>query len=352
MQIYLICPKLDASSPVMGVLGLFSDIARNYFVKIKFFEFSLKSGSNNKLFRESFGFSQMTFESILRTLFCSVSPQRICVSFCFRADLLAFFLKAMGSNWVALVRCDVFTLYEIESRLGRIKKRIHLSILRKADRVLVPSMYLKSKFIESGFSNVVCAGSAEYSDPLKVDHSASQSESKRKVVGYFGGDLHNKGIDLILKCIREMDESDVVIDVSFIIGGRFYDERVVRLFESNSRVRFVGFCEIDRYLREIDVLIIPSYSEGSPRLGLEALARDIPFIFRKDIGLDELWSSQELAANFAFIDDDEIMSVLIRVLRSLESLYPKRDLLNAFYSPKGHASLVWAILSELESDED
>ncbi|MDB2411952.1 glycosyltransferase [Litoricolaceae bacterium] len=351
MQIYLICPKLDNSSPVKGVIGLFSHLSKNYSKKINFFEFSFRSGvSQIKLFKSNY-FVKLGLKEIVSLKYNYESRKKLLISFCFRADFLAYLLKNKKLCWIALVRCNIFSLYEIESRLGWVKKRIHIFILKRADKILVSSLFLKLKFEEFGFTNVYCVGSAEYSFPLSNELSHVAPPKKSIVLGYFGGDSRNKGINLILSCIRKVNDLNNLLDVSFIIGGRFHDRRIIERLGTNRFVNFVGFCDVNKYLQQIDILIIPSYSEGSSRLGLEALSLNIPFIFRSGIGLEELWHSRELASKFSFSRDDELIVVLERALKSVKSLRSKSGLLNAFYSPQGHSNAVWAIISEIQTNE-
>jgi len=337
MQTYLISPKIDYSSPVQGMFSLFSALGCEYHKKIKFCEFSFRHGPFKSKIKNNPVFHEIYFLDLIKQRLFDSNKSEL-VSFCFRADLLAFFLRKKSNKWVCFVRCDIFSLYKIETRFGFLKSCLHVFLLRSADKVLVSSKFLERKFKAVGFTHVYAVGNAEFSVIPKP--RPTRFGSDQFVFGYFGGDSLNKGVRLVLNAVKFFSESVPDLPVKFIIGGSFSDNDFVNEFKSFSSVDFVGYCDVREFFQKIDVLLIPSYSEGTPRLGIEALTSKLPFIYRGGIGLDEVWSNPIYANNFEFEDDVTFVKTALGVIETLTQCERPGCLICYNFTRRGHLQSV------------
>lgn len=105
----------------------------------------------------------------------------------------------------------------------------------------------------------------------------------RDVVLFIGRRTRMKGVHVLEKAIpRVLDERD---DLQFVfVGGG--DRQPVVPADSRDHVTIVGAvppAEIPSYLSAADLLVLPSLSEGVPRVLLEALYKDTP-VLASDVG--------------------------------------------------------------------
>lgn len=116
------------------------------------------------------------------------------------------------------------------------------------------------------------AAKADARKELGIDES-------EKVVLFVGHINHNKGIDILRECARLMP------DVTFVVLGK-------GTFEAGTRnCKVVGNHPNDRIPRWIngaDVLILPSRSEGTPVVLMEALSCGIPVVASRVGGIPDL----------------------------------------------------------------
>jgi N,N'-diacetylbacillosaminyl-diphospho-undecaprenol alpha-1,3-N-acetylgalactosaminyltransferase len=112
-------------------------------------------------------------------------------------------------------------------------------------------------------------------------------------------------------------------------------------FARQCGVRYLGFKDdIDRYLRGTDIVVLPSYREGTPRSLIEALALGKCIITTDVPGCRETvlagWngylctasSSMSLAATLLRIEDDFILKARTRARKLCEIKYDARWLID------------------------
>jgi len=101
------------------------------------------------------------------------------------------------------------------------------------------------------------------------------------VLGCLGNIRPVKGYEYLLAALRDLERSRIPFEVHF--GGRILDpvyfERLQKMAAHPSlreKIFFRGeISEVDKFLNELDVLIIPSLSEGFPNVLLEAMAKKL-----------------------------------------------------------------------------
>lgn len=132
-------------------------------------------------------------------------------------------------------------------------------------------------------------------DNIKKIPSKNEWEKKERVViGLIGYLKKIKGIDTAIKALTKLDKKYVLK----ILGGgdkKYYIKLANKLGVSN-RVFFDGTltpgAEVYEWLKQIDIYIQPSRSEGLPRATIEAMSIGLPIISSDQGGLKELISKK------------------------------------------------------------
>lgn len=104
-------------------------------------------------------------------------------------------------------------------------------------------------------------------------------------LGYFGRFSEQKGVDLLLKAMRDLQD----LDLNLLIGGYGENEPLLRqLADGDARIQFCGkLANVPKFLELCDVIIIPSRWEPWGNVCLEAKSAGKPVIVTKVDGLVE-----------------------------------------------------------------
>jgi glycosyltransferase involved in cell wall biosynthesis len=133
----------------------------------------------------------------------------------------------------------------------------------------------------------------KYKDKISIAHEHSLDlsrfkayipvENRHNTVGYFGRLSKEKGILNFIEAICDLLKEEG--EIRFVIGGdgplineikQFLDVHNV-----NNKVELLGWIpheELPKYLNELQLLVLPSYTEGLPYIILEAMACGTPVL--------------------------------------------------------------------------
>jgi glycosyltransferase involved in cell wall biosynthesis len=159
-----------------------------------------------------------------------------------------------------------------------------------------------------------------------------------------------KGAQYLVKIAKEV--SRTIPDVFFIIVGEGpYMETLRQEIAENGledSMRLVGSVpnqEIPKYYAAADLLIMPSEEEGFPRVILEAMAMDVPFVATDVGGTKDLMTENQMIcivrrgdmSSFAkkvinILKDNELREVLKREGRERIKHFSKEKVIEIFIS--------------------
>ena len=109
------------------------------------------------------------------------------------------------------------------------------------------------------------------------------------VIGYMGQLIPRKGVDVLLQSLPRLGASGWCCLVLGDGPSRAALERQARALGIEAQTRFLAF-RPDRlgFLKRFDVMVLPSYREGTPRALMEALVAGVPCIGTRIPGIGEL----------------------------------------------------------------
>lgn len=213
----------------------------------------------------------------------------------YKSNVMGFFLRSMCRQpWIAFAHG-----YTDDNRKVRLYNRIDRAVLRRADQIVTVSDSLRLSLIGSGIREDkirVIYNAIELTDvkptteatEVKKRHGISADQRVVGVVGRLGPE---KGQLVFLKAMKKAVRGCPKL-IALIIGEG-QDQEMLKDYCRENRltehVIFSGYQEnIDDYYQIIDVLVVPSLSEGLPNTVLEAMSFGIPVLATSVGGIPEV----------------------------------------------------------------
>lgn len=162
-------------------------------------------------------------------------------------------------------------------------------------------------------------------DKFKIQKRLSE---RGNFIGYIGALSKAKGIPNLLEAIPKVLKREDRIE--FLIGGDGELRSEIEEYSSrknlNGKVNFVGWIphdELPKYLNNLKLLVLPSYTEGLPNIILEAMACGTPVLTTPVGGILDVIKDGETG----FIMEDNSPECITKgVIRAVE--HPESDEIN------------------------
>ena len=204
----------------------------------------------------------------------------------YKPTALAFALRCSGARWPWIAFVHGATA---ENRKVELYNWLGERLLGAADRVVVMSREQQASLSRLGDKVCVLHNAAI---PLPDDtrdgdttawmlEDRSGEEVRKPLVGVVGRLSPEKGVDLFLRACRELARRRV--DFCAVVAGdgpeREHLEELRDALGLGGQARFIGsVTAVQALYARLDLLVIPSRSEGLPNVLLEALRADVPVV--------------------------------------------------------------------------
>ncbi len=193
----------------------------------------------------------------------------------------------------------------------RLRRHAITRTLRRADRIFAVSEHLAARAVALGAAprsvmvvpNGVDPATFSYGDAHAARRTLGVADDQPVVI-CVGNLLAEKGQHVLIEAIAEMetraDEPHLVLIGSDPSPMRAYRRRLERLIASRGlgdRIRLLGSVDqetLGHWYRAADLLVHPSFREGSPNVVREALACGTPVVASRVGGVPELIASDAL----------------------------------------------------------
>jgi glycosyltransferase involved in cell wall biosynthesis len=191
--------------------------------------------------------------------------------------------------------------------------------LPKADSIIAVSRDTKMRFLSRlhlDSRKIVVVHNNVLSPFL---HSKPLLKKHKRVIGYVGHFSRLKGVETLLYAFFMLSKS--INDVILVLVGdgplKKHFEDMTTLMALQEKVIFTGWVKnpLD-FMRDFDILVVPSLYEGCPSIILEAFSLDVPVLGSKAGGIPELLGHEELI--FQAMNRDDLASKLKTFLTSEE----------------------------------
>lgn len=139
---------------------------------------------------------------------------------------------------------------------------------------------------------------------------------------FVGGDAMRKGLDTLLDAFEQVLNVDCALDVAS--QRAFLPDEVISRMEGleNTRLHLdltPGSVELKALFDQADVFVLPTRSDASPWVAIEALATGVPVVISAKGGIDEIVLNEETGLIIPS-DDPEAIVVAVQRLQSSPDL--------------------------------
>lgn len=201
---------------------------------------------------------------------------------CLRKKIIVCATGSSAKSSVYLYRRgkDIAFFFNLLERIG----------FSMSNKIVAESPFV-SKFLDlNKYASKLFLDGALFVDTLKYNYNKSRRHRKNKIafVGRFTGE---KGI------INFLDAIPIILskksEIKFLIAGMGPLYRVIEktLREYKNNVKYIGWVSQDampNFLSDIEILVLPSYTEGLPNIALESMAAGALIIATPVGGLPDL----------------------------------------------------------------
>jgi glycosyltransferase involved in cell wall biosynthesis/peptidoglycan/xylan/chitin deacetylase (PgdA/CDA1 family) len=207
--------------------------------------------------------------------------------------------------------------------------------LRVADRIITVSQAMAMDLIARGVppENIIVLHNSVRIDEVAASHGSGADfrrhlglREAEQVILAVGRLSREKGHLDLIHAVRLLTCDDAQSKIKLIVVGdgpeRPRLERLVEQSGLNTRVLFVGHVsDVRPYYEIADVLALPSHSEGSPNVVLEAMASGIPVVATAVGGVPEIINSGVNGLLVAVSDPATMASAIKQVLVDSDMAY-------------------------------
>jgi glycosyltransferase involved in cell wall biosynthesis len=257
----------------------------------------------------------------------------------YRPTALVYLLRRMGMRypWVAFYHGSTR-----ENRKVRFYHWLDQRLMPSADRIVVMSRKHAEAFASPGSSHVRVLHNAvipvhdDRTAVQRVEDMLSDLRLDPPVIGVIGRLSREKGVDVFIDAARRLAERSVPF--SAVIAGdgpeRSALEALVRAAGLGDRIRFLGELPTAAPLYpRLDLLVIPSRSEGLPNVLLEALRADRPVVATAVGAVPEVITDAQIGAVVPIESPEALADAIVTalpLLHSAEAAAARRDAADRF----------------------
>ena len=325
--VIIIVPRIDNSGPVKGAIAL-HNMFKNSFQTVILPIFNSKYENHDLNVCHSVSISKNTitkFFALRRTLsyFNKNAEIKAIFTFCIQPDILFAFTKFSRTVGISSIRANnwVNYRYSFGSWFGPVIAFLHYLIvgfrykkitLLSSDMPFLFKKYFRKKIVI--IPNFI--DESEYHSRNHLEKNTTQFQ-----IVFVGGLTNRKSVDVLIRAVSKCVEKGATVRL-LIVGDGPERNRLQKLSEDLGICKSVVFHghlnDPISLLRQSDLFVLPSRSEGIPRAAMEALFFGVPVVLRDVDANKELILSERAGSLFTY--DSELAKILLRRI-FLSSVY-------------------------------
>lgn len=332
MKVLILTPAFTLASPVMGAF-LFAQYLHKHDHETVFAALDADRADSSLLGEikraglpfHNFQMTGWTGLRHLRRVRTYVRDNRIdgVVSYCLRPDIVNSSLSGVArlSAIRDLVRDQYALSYGwLVSRLGA---ELHLRTLKKLDGVFVLTQDMAAHLFENGVETSLIHVVNNFVAVEEIREKAKDyntRENRYVHVGYFGRLARGKRVDVALRGMWKLVNHYKYKNVKFhLVGGGPLRDKLAQLTNTlrlTDQVVFHGFSTNPlQLMNQMDLIVLTSDREGTPRCLLEAMSLGKTCIAPDIPGMSELIRDGETGYLFPPADDDSLAALMDDIIR-------------------------------------
>jgi len=196
-------------------------------------------------------------------------------------------------------------------------EKLHLSIIKRIDRVVACSKSVQRVFTEDYNLPVDAVQNGVNTDFFKPSTNEEKLALRKKlnlttdktIYLVLGGLIPRKNVGLIINAFKSVDNPNIQL---VIVGAGASGNELKSLAEKDERIIFTGSTSTPiKYLQASDILISSALAEGLPNTVLEALACGLPCILSDIDPHKEIFETKVVGSMFDRYSETELAARII-----------------------------------------
>jgi glycosyltransferase involved in cell wall biosynthesis len=195
-------------------------------------------------------------------------------------------------------------------------------LMARHSLVLTNGSELNQIYKRAALNSYTMVTSSLFSKELLIKERSGELHSPIRLL-FVGALIDLKGIEYILYALKELTRK-LKLEVELIIVGegprRDFLERVVNSNSQEDCVHFVGYVTpsdgLFEYFADSDIFILPTLSEGTPRVLSEAMGQGLPVIATSVGGIPDIIQDHINGLLIPPADSDAIVSAVLEIINN------------------------------------
>jgi len=167
----------------------------------------------------------------------------------------------------------------------------------------------------------IITSSLQQEDYFQRDDTCQHRPVKLLYVGYLRS---SKGVEYLLEALRSLRESNHDVELELIGEGQYksFLEQKARQLAIMDKVHFRGFAvmgpELNAFYNSADIFVLPSISEGSPKVVLEAMGHSLPVVATNVGNIPEMLAHGRRGILVPPADSSAIAQAVLRIINDTD----------------------------------
>lgn len=211
-----------------------------------------------------------------------------------------------NEKWSKFKKWLMITLYRFEYSL--------IVMAARRSRVYTNGFHLEEKLRKY---NVAATAVISSTISDRDFHKDLEKLPQKKLTLVYVGFLRNaKGIKTIFRLIELLEKEQVDYHFNIMGGGEMHDDfiHIIDKFDIKNKITLHGHIDnrdrLNDILRQSDLFVFPSLSEGSPRVIIEAMAQGVPVVSTPVGSLPSVFNDREDIFFFDFNDETQLAEII------------------------------------------
>lgn len=295
-KILIIIPKINNDGPIKGAFALANSLFK------KKFNVSVVVVNNSNLYSDHLNKKiNLIFlkNNIIQKIFLYRSYLNelhkkkykvYTISFCFEADVInSFSLNDVFT--ICSMRANIFDNYKFQYNLfGYILAKLHYFFIRNMNTIVSMHKPMSNQIRKYYSGNVKIIHNFVDEEYLNKFSKIKDKRINKNLI-YVGLLNRRKNPGLLIDAVRKLIIQKNILKLDIVGDGELKEELEQKVIEMKLKkyITFHGHLENPyKLMKKADILLLPSYSEGTSRALLEALHLGLTCIIRNIDGVREL----------------------------------------------------------------
>ena len=326
-DVFILIPSVNYSGPIKGAIALANALVNHKHVTL----ISIKNGLNNvEYLNENVKFICLASNEnnylskilFLKKILLNSGGKKntAMISFCFSADLLNLFCTRYTKT-ISSVRGNLINIYRLDYGLIGIPAAIfHFFLLAMFNTVVAMSSVMANQiYFFSRRKSVIVenfVNELELNDFIKKDNIIINGKVRLVFVGTLS--IRKKPL-LLIKTLKKLKDNGFDVHLDIVGDGNLRNQikSNIKLFKLENNVTMHN--HISRpyeIMKNANIFVLPSLSEGISRASLESLYIGLPCVLRDIDSNSDLIKSN--VNGFLFKQDNELYSTLTKAIEFIQ----------------------------------